>query len=108
VRFQYELCSLEGGALKGVSQPSKKMHKYKYWNPSTFLGKKKTIFWTKIKGWEPIYQKYKANENTSKHKNPKTKTKAKQLPKYKANENTSKHNNPKTNTKSKTITKNIR
>jgi hypothetical protein len=26
-------------------------------------------------GWEPIHQKYKANENTSKH-NPKIKTKA--------------------------------
>jgi hypothetical protein len=79
VRFQYEWCSLEGGALEGVSQPSKKMHKYKYWNLP--LGKKKTILWTKIKGWEPIYQNYKANENTSKHNNPKTKTKAKQLPK---------------------------
>ncbi len=28
----------------------------------------------KIQGWEPIHQKYKANENTSRH-NPKTKQK---------------------------------
>jgi len=90
VRFQYEWFSLEGGAPKGVSQPSKKMHKYKYWNLP--LGKKKKILWTKIKGWEPIYQKYKANENASKHNNPKTKTKAKQLPKISGKDSISTNN----------------
>ncbi len=45
---------------------------HKYWNLP--LGKKKKNYGHKNQGWEPIYQKYKANENASIH-NPKKKQK---------------------------------
>jgi len=68
-RFQHECVLLKEGHLR-VFPNLKKMHKC--WNLP--LSKKKKSSLHKNQVWEPIYQKYKANENVSKH-NPKKKQK---------------------------------